>query len=220
MKVIMHMPHVSLKVPKSFYKGLVISKNSFHKYNLQMTDLGIDELFNDYSCIKVKPKYSRLFCDVERFRDDKLEVMSKFGEGVVYTHTFDHTLFHVHDEKYKNKVLKYYDSYHKKLDKLTKKLLKQDNELLILDCHSYSEHMVSNFISEDESYPDICIGVEENYYDERILNLVIKKIKSLGFSYKINYPYKGSLVPNCVYNNEVKGKIVSIMLEINKKIYL
>ena len=78
--------------------------------------------------------------------------------------------------------------------------------------------MTSHFYQEP--FPDICIGVEEEYYDEKILNMIINKIKKLGYTYKINYPYKGSLVPNCVLNNEVKGKVVSIMIEINKRTYL
>ena len=40
MKILLHMPHVSLKVPKHFYKGLLIPKTVFNKYNLEMSDLG------------------------------------------------------------------------------------------------------------------------------------------------------------------------------------
>lgn len=218
MKILMHMPHVSLKVPSEFYKGLCIPKNLFHKYNLEMTDLGIDELFKDYKCTKVIPKYSRLYCDVERFRDDEIEIMSKYGEGVVYTHLYDGTLFHIHNDKYRNNVLKYYDKYHNKLDKIAKKLLKKDDTLLILDCHSFSDKMASHFF--DGPFPDICIGVEEEFYDKEILDMIISKIESLGYTYKINYPYRGSLVPNIIYNHKINGKVISIMLEINKRIYL
>ena len=218
MKILLHMPHVSLDVPEEFYDGLIIPKMLFHKYNLEMTDLGIDELFKSFNCIKVIPKYSRLYCDVERFRDDSKEIMSKYGEGVVYTHLYDGKLFHIHDEKYKNKVLKYYDEHHNYLDDVTKKLLNEDNTLLILDCHSFSDKMTSHFYQEP--FPDICIGVEDDYYDEEILNIIINKIKKLGYTYKINYPYKGSLVPNCILNKKVTGKVISIMLEINKRIYL
>ena len=218
MKILMHMPHVSLEVPKEFYEGLTISKNLFHKYNLEMTDLGIDELFKDYDCVKVIPKYSRLYCDVERFRDDSKEIMSKYGEGVVYTNLYDGTLFHIHNDEYKNKVLEYYDEYHKNLDNITKQLLEEDDNLLILDCHSFSDKMAAHFF--EGTFPDICIGIEEDYYDEEILNMIISKIKELGYTYKINYPYKGSLVPNCIYNGIIKGKVISIMLEVNKRIYL
>lgn len=126
--------------------------------------------------------------------------------------------FHSHDENYKKKVLKYYDSYHKKLDKLTTKLLKKDEMLLILDCHSFSDKMASSFSSGP--FPDICIGIEKDYYDQEILDKIITKITEMGYTYEINYPYKGSIIPNCVFNGKAKGRVVSIMLEINKRIYL
>lgn len=218
MNILLHMPHVSLEVPDEFYEGLTISKTLFNKYNLEMTDLGIDILFKDLNCIKIIPKYSRLYCDVERFLDDDMEIMSKYGQGVIYTHTYDGLLFHNHDDDYKNRVIKYYKEYHNNLDKITKELLKQDNELLILDCHSFSDKMASHI--KDAPFPDICIGVEKDYYNEKILNKIIDKIKEMGYSYQINYPYNGSLVPNCIYTKEIKGNICSIMLEINKRIYL
>lgn len=219
MKILLHMPHTSLKVPRFFFKGLKISKEEFRKYNLEMTDLGIDELLKDYKYTKVKAKYSRLFLDVERFKDDELEIMSKVGEGVVYTHTYDAKLFHEHNLKYKKKVLKYYDKYHNKLDRVAKRLLKKDDELLIIDCHSFSDKMASHFFKPP--FPDVCIGVEEGYYDKEILDSLIKEITKFGYSYEINYPYKGSLVPNIIYDKKIKyKKVVSIMLEINKRIYL
>lgn len=79
MKILLHMPHVSLKLPKSFYKGLLINKCLLNKYNLLMSDLGIDTLFKDVKAHKIKAKYSRLYCDVEKFKDDNLEIMSKYG---------------------------------------------------------------------------------------------------------------------------------------------
>ena len=143
MKILLHMPHTSLRLPKAFYKGLLIDKNLLNKYNLLMTDLGVDTLFKIFKAKIIKPKYSRLYCDLERFKDDSLEIMSKYGQGVIYTHTYDGLLFHQHDEKYKRKVLKYYDKYHKRLDKTAKNLLKKDDTLLILDCHSFSDKMAS-----------------------------------------------------------------------------
>lgn len=219
MKVLLHLPHVSLDVPNEFYEGLTIPKPLFRKYNLEMTDLGIDHLFEDVPGTKIKPRYSRLFCDVERFRDDKKEIMSQYGEGLLYTKTYDGVLFHQHDETYRNKVLEYYDEYHRNLDEIATRLLSFDGELLILDCHSFSDKMASYFFKPP--FPDICIGVEKDFFDEEILNHVIQEIKKRGYTYQINYPYKGSLVPNCIYNKHIPyKKVVSIMLEINKRIYL
>lgn len=39
----------------------------------------------------------------------------------------------------------------------------------------------------------------------------------MGLSYRFNYPYSGSLVPNQYYGKTGTG-IVSVMLEINKRV--
>lgn len=219
MKILLHLPHVSLDVPNYFYKGLIIPKPLFRKYNLEMSDLGVEYLLKDLPGVKIKPPYSRLFCDVERFRDDKKERMAQYGEGLLYTKMYDGVLFHKHDEIYRKKVLTYYDTYHQKLDEIIKDLLSFDDELLILDCHSFSDKMASYFFKPP--FPDICIGIEKDFFDQRILNLIIKEIQKRGYTYQINYPYQGSLVPNCIYQKKTSyKKVVSIMLEINKCIYL
>ena len=218
-KVLLHIPHTSLRLPKCFYKGLLISKFNLQKYNLKMSDVGVDYLFNHIKAVRVTAKYSRLFCDVEKFKDDNIEFMSKYGQGVVYTHIYDQILFHQHDDKYKNKVFKYYDRHHKKLNRISKRLLSKNNKLLILDIHSYSDELANKH--HNAPFPDICIGIEKDYYDEEILNKIINKIEELGYTYRINYPYVGSIIPNAIFNNvKYKNRVVSIMLEINKRIYL
>lgn len=217
MKTILNLPHCSTKLPKCFYKGLLIPKDKLLIYNLKMSDLFTKELFKDINGKRVCAKYSRLFCDVERFKDDSKEVMAKYGEGVIYTKMFDGLLFHEHDIKYQKRVFKYYDNYHKRLDKYAKAILKND-DLLIIDCHSFSDSMASYFYSG--SYPDVCIGVEEEYKDEKILQEIINIIIEKGYSYKINYPYSGSIVPNYVLNNKTNRKVITVMIEVNKRIYL
>ena len=203
MNTLLHIPHASLKVPSFFYDGLTIPKEVFHKYNLKMSDVGVEELFKEVKGKRIKAKYSRLFCDVERFRDDKKEVMSKYGEGIIYTNLYDGTFFHCHHQEYKEKVLKYYDEYHKNIDQEVENLLKEDQDLLILDCHSFSDEMASYFFKPP--FPDICIGVEKEYYNEKILEKILLEINKRDYSYKINYPYCGSFVPNIIYSGKLKG---------------
>lgn len=218
MKVLLHIPHSSLKVPKKFYKGLLISREEFQKYNLKMTDVGIDELFKEVKGYKYKAKYSRLYCDVEKYKDNSKEFMYKYGQGVIYTKTYDGKDFHINDDKYKKKVYKYYDKYHYRLDKLALKLLKKDRKLLIIDCHSYSTEMALYHHSGD--FKDICIGIEKDFYNEEVLKKIIQYIESKGLTYEINSPYIGSLVPNVFFNKKYNGEVISIMIEVNKRIYL
>ncbi len=218
MKILLHFPHVSLTLPRAFYRELLISKGEATVYNLKMSDLSVDELFKDVEATRMYAKYSRLYCDVEKFRNDEQEVMARYGQGVVYTHAFDGKALRAPNARYRAKVLRYYDRYHRRLDRVATRLLRADGDLLILDCHSFSDEQARSFAKPP--FPDVCIGIDEQFYDERIFQEVVSSIKSRGLSYAVNYPYSGSIVPNCFFRRDLKGKVVSLMLEINKRIYL
>lgn len=156
--VLLHIPHASLEVPEEFYPGLTISRARFRRYNLEMCDIGIDELIRDLPGERVIAPFSRLYCDVERFRDDAKEPMSSRGEGVVYTHAYDGTAFHHHDDAYRNRVIAYYDGYHERLNDTAEQILSREGSLLIPGCHSFSDKMASHFFSPP--FPDVCIGTD------------------------------------------------------------
>lgn len=216
--LLLHIPHASLEVPAAFYAGLTISNESFRRYNLEMCDIGIDELFRDLPGERIVAPFSRLYCDVERFKDDAMEPMSQRGEGLLYTHLYDGTAFHSHDDAYRGEVLAYYDAYHDGLNRAAETILARAGSLLILDCHSFSDKVAAHFFQPP--FPDVCIGVEPAYYDERIVAAITREISKRGYTYEINYPYRGSMVPNAVLSGGLQGDITSIMLEINKRIYL
>ena len=84
-KIILNISHSSLKLPKEFVKQKkFLSSSEIQNFNKQMTDLFTDELFFCKNHRHIKAKYSRIACDVEKFVDEKLEVMAKFGLGVFY----------------------------------------------------------------------------------------------------------------------------------------
>ena len=67
--------------------------------------------------------------------------------------------------------------------------------------------------------PDICIGIDNSYVNEKIINFTIEHFKHYGYSVEINYPYKGTIIPN-KFLNKKENRLSSIMLEINKRVYL
>ena len=76
--MILHIPHSSTKLPDNFQ----VSKGvSLEKEFQRMTDWFTDELFDFPDAKRVVFPYSRLYCDVERFRDDEKEEMAKKGMG-------------------------------------------------------------------------------------------------------------------------------------------
>ena len=94
-----------------------MEKKYIEKTNLFMCDFLTDKIIPN-KCHKLIFKYSRLFCDVERFKEDSKEEMSKKVMGTIYTNDCDNIIT-MPNKCYKRKVwTSYYDKYHNKLDKL------------------------------------------------------------------------------------------------------
>ncbi len=217
--ILIHIPHSSLKLPKIFYKNIILNEEKINKENLELCDLYVDKLIKNLKVNKLIFKYSRLFCDVERFKDDNLESMSKIGMGFIYTHTSDKEKFINYSDEYKNYVInKYYDKHHNELDNLSNEIIDKYNKCLLVDLHSFSDTKIKKLLNL-ENNPDICIGVDINFEDKNITKFTEAYFKNLGYSVKINYPYVGTMVPNIFYKNK-NIRFKSIMIEINKRVYL
>lgn len=52
-----------------------------------------------------------------------------------------------------------------------------------------------------------------------ILNVIIKRTKDKSYSYQINHPYSGSIIPNGLSKEKLKN-VSSIVIEVNKRVYL
>ncbi len=215
--ILFHVPHSSLKIPKQYWDICVKDKKYIKNINIFLSDYLTDKLIPS-NCHKLIFKYSRLFCDVEKFKDDSKEIMAKKGMGVVYTKDCDNIVT-IPNKKYKRKILKsYYDKHHNKLDKAVTNLLKKYNKCIIIDFHSFSDEMIKKLFDINTA-PDICIGVDSIYTDEKLTNITIEHFQKYGYSVAINNPYKGTIISNKYFNKKDK-RLSSLMLEINKRVYL
>lgn len=215
--ILFHVPHSSLKIPKQYWDICIKDKTYIKRTNIFLSDYLTDKLIPNKSH-KLVFKYSRLFCDVEKFKDDSKELMYKKGMGVIYTNDCDNTIT-IPNKKYKRKVLKtYYDKHHNKLDKIVTNMLKKYNKCIIIDFHSFSDELVEKLFNTNNN-PDICIGIDNTYTGKELSNFIIAHFKKYGYSVGIDKPYSGTIVPNKYFNKKEK-RLSSIMLEINKRIYL
>lgn len=215
--ILFHIPHSSLKIPKQYWNICIQDENYIKITNKFLSDYLTDKLIPD-KCHKLIFKYSRLFCDVEKYKDDTKENMAKKGMGVIYTNDCDNIITKP-NSKYKTKILKsYYDKHHNKLNKTVTNIINKHKKCIIIDIHSFSDEMVKKLFNIQNN-PDICIGIDDNYYNLELTNLTIKHFKEYGYSIEINKPYSGTIIPN-KYLNKTKTKLSSIMLEINKRTYL
>lgn len=215
--ILFHVPHSALKIPKQYWNICIKDQNYIERTNKFLSDYLTDKLIPN-KCRKLVFKYSRLFCDVEKFKDDSKEIMSKKGMGVIYTNDCDTTIA-IPNKKYKSKVLKsYYDKHHNKLDKIVTNILKKYNKCIIIDFHSFADEMVEKLFNISNT-PDICLGIDNIYTDVKLINFTINHFNKYGYSVEINKPYSGTIIPNKYFNRKEK-RLSSIMLEINKRIYL
>ena len=215
--ILFHVPHSSLKIPKQYWNICIKDKKYIETTNKFLSDYLTDKLIPN-KCNKIVFKYSRLFCDVEKFKDDSKEIMSKKGMGVIYTNDCDNIIT-IPNKKYKRKVLKsYYFKHHNKLDKMVTNLLKKHNKCIIVDFHSFSDELTKKLFNINDN-SDICIGIDTTYTDEKLINFTISHFKKYGYSVEINKPYSGTIIPNKYFHKQEK-RLSSIMLEINKRIYL
>lgn len=215
---IIHIPHASILFPEEFKLNEDYGEKEIVEESIYEADYMVD-LFSSLKCNNViKFPYSRLFCDVERYNDDNKEEMVKYGMGFIYEKDVNGRRISSHDNKYKKFILdNYYSRHHKKLDNVATKLIKKYGCCYIIDLHSFSDSYVYKLFKIEDT-PDICIGFSNGFVDKELLVNTYNYFNSCGYSVKYNYPYEGSIVPNRYCNGG--GNISSIMIEINKRVYL
>ena len=211
MKKIIHIPHSSTKIPYEFLSDYVISLDHLKRESEFMCDKNTDLLVDNDNDVIIFP-YSRIFCDVERFNNEK-EEMNTVGMGVVYTHTHDLKLSRV--PKNIDDILKIYNDYHSKLNLLTSDILNDHGEVLILDIHSYSNEILDYELHKELERPEICIGIDDFHMDEILRNKILYIVKESGFKFAINQPFIGTIIPSEYLND---SRVKSVMIDVNKKV--
>ncbi len=216
--ILIHIPHSSYFIPNEYTDLFYLKNNKLFQEQIKMTDSYTDELFDIIGIQKLIFPISRLICDVERFRNEKDEEMTKQGMWVCYTQTSDcKPLKRVNNEHKLEILQKYYDKHHLNLEKQVSQMLKQEH-CLIIDAHSFSSNLLSYELHAQSFRPDICIGTDDFHTPDKITDYFYNAFSDLGYKVCINNPFCGTIVPLKFYR---KNKNVnSIMLEINRSLYM
>ncbi|NMC56505.1 MAG: N-formylglutamate amidohydrolase [Eubacteriaceae bacterium] len=214
----MHIPHSSLYIPSHYRSSIILSDKELNIELIKMTDLYCDILFNAPYTTIVFP-LSRLICDVERFRDDKDEIMSSKGMGVIYTLTSDNKILKNIDNLNKEEILnKFYDIHHKKLEDYVTNYLDNYNQCLIIDCHSFASKPLPYELNQNKHRPDFCIGTDDFHTPGELSLTAAEFLTTKGFKVKMNEPFSGTIVPIAYY--KTNKKVSSIMKEVNRRLYM
>lgn len=214
--ILIHLPHSSLYIPEEYRRTALISQKELEEENLFMCDTGISGLVPEAlrENTLVFP-YSRLYCDVEKFRDGR-ELMDAYGMGYIYTRDSRGREMFRPDAEHRSEVDRIYEEHHRRLDERVTCILEEFGSCKIIDLHSFSDATVKRIFGIN-GCPDVCIGTEPDYYDEALTEAIIGLLHAMGLSTAMNFPYKGAIVPNRYFGMKGTG-IVSVMLEINKRV--
>lgn len=216
--ILVHIPHSKTKIPVEFMGLFSISDQDIKNELIKMTDLYTDELFASKYDTVIFP-FSRLICDVERFRDDSAEIMSKKGMGICYTSTSNQTPLKTVTEEHRSFIMqKYYEPHHNKIFNIVKQKLECYGSCLIIDAHSFASEPLPYEYQQDSHRPDICIGSDEYHTPVWVSKYCLDYFKTLGYKVNINTPFSGTIIPMQFYQKE--PAVYSIMIEVNKKLYL
>ena len=197
---------IVLNIPHSSFNGIISDKGGWTpnanliNQAIKDTDWHTDFLFQDNSNKKVVPcvfDYSRYYVDAERLVNDPLE---KERRGILYTdiNGFKRTL----SDGIKQALMFVREKF---LNRMCREIT---SDTLLIDCHSFNNEVAPDI--------DICIGFNDDWSkpDDDTINGIVKIFKDSGYKVGINNPYSNSITP------EKDNGYKSIMIEVNKKLYL
>jgi len=219
--ILIHIPHSSIEIPSKYGDQFILDDVELLKEAKLMADIFVDKIVENINEEKLIFPISRIVCDVERFRNDNDEEMSKIGMGVIYEKTHDCKQLRKNNIKEQNleEIKKeYYDKHHELFEKKVEEALKKQGTCTIVDLHSYAETALPYEINKKDFRPDICIGYENFHFDKNIVNKIKQLCETKDIVVGENTPFKGSIVPLKFYKKNKNVK--SVMIEINKRLYL
>lgn len=216
-QLILHIPHSSIKIP--FNDGYIINETLINSEILKLTDWYTDDLFHSDKDIMVVADFSRIFCDPERFSADSQEIMAQYGMGVLYEKTDNGELMREITPELRKKILNdYYWPHHNTLSNAVKDQLEKHSQALIIDCHSFPDIPLNRDLDKNPNRPDFNIGTDPFHTPQKLIDISIAFFKNKSYTFGIDWPYKGTIVPMEFY--QTNKNVHSIMLEINRKLYL
>jgi N-formylglutamate amidohydrolase len=222
-------PHSGRNYESSFLNQTKVFLKELRKSEDSYIDLIFKESHLDFNFIKAN--FPRIFVDVNR---SPLEI-----DALMWDSTYNHRLpynnsvkvlsgigvfpkvsldgIKIYEEllpfsEARNRLLKYYFPYHKKIKLLINEVKKIHKTVIALDCHSMASKIV-----DDET--DIILsnnfGRTSNMF---ILNKLKQSFLSFGYKVKINKPFKGGFITR--YYGNPQNNIHFIQIEVNKNLYL
>ena len=217
--VVVHIPHSSIDIPAEYRKTILLDDKSLWREIRRLTDAFCGELYDAPEFLnRIIADHSRYVCDVERFRDDRLEPRAKAGQGLMYTRTVLGRRLRKYDEELRETILReVYDPHHEKLTAAVDNALERYGKCLVIDGHSFYNTTPVKPLGI-LTRPDIDVGTDPYHTPAGLCEAVCAKARELGYKTRVNTPFAGAITPMKHYGRD--KRVFSIMLETNRKLYM
>ena len=240
MPMVVHVPHAAVEMPDKWREKILLDEESLRRELICMTDWYTDDLFEmdsaqGYAATggSAKPRYvrapySRLVCDMERFRDPAQEGMSAKGMWICYERTSDGRQLKRASRAHVEEVLPVYDQHHMALTKACEEALGMVNDqtegkMILIDAHSFPSaplpYELTNGMTESVAErPDFCLGTDPVHTPPALAEAAKRFLEARGYSVAFNTPFAGVLVPMAYYRKE--PRLLALMIEVNRALYI
>ena len=216
--LLLHIPHSSVRIPGDIRQQMLLTNEELEAELLRMTDRYTEELFA-FPASTVRCDFSRLVCDVERFREDSMEPMAAAGMGAVYTRaSCGKALRNITPEQREETLTRYYDPHHRTLSAAACGMINTFGCCLIIDCHSFPSVPLPCDLSQKMPRPDICIGTDAFHTPPALAAAISLYFEMKGYSLALNEPFSGALVPSPHYRQD--ARVASVMIEVRRGLYM
>jgi N-formylglutamate deformylase len=220
--VVAHIPHSSSFIPEHVLYQFMISEDELQEENRKLVDWFCDDLYSPVSHLGgtlLRYMVSRFVCDPGRFEDDSQECMVQRGMGVVYTHGTQRQRIRrdITPREREALLTEFYRPYHRALTERVSRAVETFGRCTLIDCHSYQEKALPYEIYGDSPRADVVFGDDPIHTPAWIREEVRRLVTSAGYSFGLNRPFAGTVVPLPLYGDT---RVSSVMLEINRATYM
>lgn len=227
--VLIHVPHGSEVLPAlsawGVREGVSVTDLSAEEQACEakiMCDTGCLELVReireeDLSSVSLfAARFSRVWLDVERFRESELEEMNTVGMGVIYERTSDgKPLRESWTDAVRKEVSGHYDTYHEEFKHVVRGISTRRSVCVIIDLHSYSKESLPYELRQDANRPELCVGTDDKATPPWLFELVLSSFDGVCET-ELNTPFSGAFTPTDL--DLTAAPVVSVMLEFRKDV--
>ncbi len=219
--IIISIPHMGTEIPSEIAKNM----DPVMLSQLSDTDWIVDQLYPFASRLGIsvlKANYSRYVIDLNRpVNSSPLYQDGRQETTIVPYHNFDgRNLYRPGLEPTKEdiaeRIAKYYDPYHQKLQNEIKKLKASFDTILLFEAHSIRRFVPKLY---PNPFPDLMLGNQNNSTcPQQVIDRAERILASGSYQVSKNQPFMGGFITRSFAN--VDQNIYTLQLEKSQDIYL